>query len=105
MISVEDALARCLALAQPLPPETVPLADAAGRWMCVPAVATRDQPPFAASAMDGYAVQDDPRQDDTFRLIGESGAGHAFEGEVGPGQAVRIFTGAPVPQGATRVII
>ncbi|MES2916892.1 MAG: molybdopterin molybdotransferase MoeA [Pseudomonadota bacterium] len=105
MISVEEALSRCLALAAPLPSEAVPLADAAGRWMSVPAIATRDQPPFAASAMDGYAVQGDPGPDDNFLLIGEAGAGHAFHGRVGPGQAVRIFTGAPVPEGATRVII
>jgi molybdopterin molybdotransferase len=105
MISVEEALARCLALCAPLASETVPLAQAAGRWMSVPAVATRDQPPFAASAMDGYAVQGDPGPDDTFILIGEAGAGHAFSGTVGPGQAVRIFTGAPVPAGASRVII
>jgi molybdopterin molybdotransferase len=105
MISVEEALARCLALVAPLPAETVPLAQAAGRWMCVPAVATRDQPPFPASAMDGYAVQGNPGPDDNFVVIGEAGAGHAFDGQVGPGQAVRIFTGAPVPAGATRVII
>jgi molybdopterin molybdotransferase len=105
MISVEEALVRCLALAAPLPSETVPLAEASGRWMCVPAVARRDQPPFPASAMDGYAVQGDPGPDDNFLVIGEAGAGHAFEGLVGPGQAVRIFTGAPVPRGATRVII
>jgi molybdopterin molybdotransferase len=105
MISVEEALARCLALSAPLPSETVPLADAACRWMCVPAVANRDQPPFPASAMDGYAVKGDPGPDDNFLVIGEAGAGHAFAGEVGPGQAVRIFTGAPVPNGATRVII
>jgi len=105
MISVEEALARCLALCSRLPSETVPLAEAGGRWMSAPAVATRDQPPFAASAMDGYAVQGDPGPDDNFLVIGEAGAGHAFDGQVGSGQAVRIFTGAPVPQGATRVII
>ncbi len=105
MISVEEALARCLALAAALPSETVPLAQAAGRWMCASATATRDQPPFAASAMDGYAVQGDPGPDDNFLVIGEAGAGHAFAGQVGRGQAVRIFTGAPVPAGATRVII
>jgi molybdopterin molybdotransferase len=105
MISVEEALARCLALAAPLDPTQVPLAEASGRWMCAPAVATRDQPPFAASAMDGYAVQGNPGPDDNFAVIGEAGAGHAFGGQVGPGQAVRIFTGAPVPDGATRVII
>jgi molybdopterin molybdotransferase len=105
MIPVEEALTRCLALASPLPPEPVSLADAAGRWMTVPAVATRDQPPFPASAMDGYAVQGNPGLDDNFLVIGEARAGFAFGGEVGPGQAVRIFTGAPVPDGATRVII
>jgi molybdopterin molybdotransferase len=105
MISVEEALARCLALATPLAAEPVPLAQATGRWMRAPAVARRDQPPFPASAMDGYAVQGNPGPDDNFLLIGEAGAGHAFEGQVGPGQAVRILTGAPVPQGATRVII
>lgn len=105
MISVEDALTRCLALVVPLPSETVPLAQAAGRWMSSPAIATRDQPPFAASAMDGYAVQGNPGPDDNFVVIGEAGAGHAYSGAVGPAQAVRIFTGAPVPQGATRVII
>lgn len=105
MISVEDALARCLALVAPLPAETVALAEAAGRWMCSPAIATRDQPPFPASAMDGYAVQGDPGPDDNFLVIGEAGAGHAFDGHVGPGEAVRIFTGAPVPRGATRIII
>lgn len=105
MISVEEALTRCLALVTPLAQETVPLAEAAGRWMSAPAVATRDQPPFPASAMDGYAVQGNPGPDDNFLVIGEAGAGHAFDGQVGPGQAVRIFTGAPVPQGATRVII
>ncbi|MBL9052308.1 MAG: molybdopterin molybdotransferase MoeA, partial [Tabrizicola sp.] len=105
MISVEEAFARCLALVAPLVAETVPLAQAAGRWMCAPAVATRDQPPFDASAMDGYAVLGDPGPDDNFLVIGEAGAGHAFQGQVRPGQAVRIFTGAPLPPGATRVII
>ena len=105
MISVEDALTRCLDLAQVLPPETVPLAQAAGRWMSVPAVARRDQPPFPASAMDGYAVAGDPSVGDSFLVVGEAGAGHAFAGTVGPGEAARIFTGAPVPEGATRVVI
>jgi molybdopterin molybdotransferase len=105
MISVDEALQHCLALAAPLPAETVALGQAAGRWMSKPAVAMRDQPPFAAAAMDGYAVQGEPGPDDNFAVIGEAGAGHAFDGQVGPGQAVRIFTGAPVPKGATRVII
>lgn len=105
MISVEEALARCLALVTPLAAELVPLAQASGRWMCAPAVARRDQPPFPASAMDGYAVKGDPAAGDSFIVVGEAGAGHAFSGQVGAGQAVRIFTGAPVPQGASRVVI
>lgn len=105
MISVEEALARCLALAAPLAPESVPLAAAAGRWMSAPAVARRDQPPFPASAMDGYALQGDPVAGDSFTVIGEAGAGHGFAGKVEADQAVRIFTGAPVPEGATRVVI
>jgi molybdopterin molybdotransferase len=56
MISVEDALARVLALASPLPVEDVPLGRACGRWLAQEVAARRDQPPFAASAMDGYAV-------------------------------------------------
>lgn len=105
MITVNEALSRCFALVSVLPSEVVSLRHAAGRVMAKPAAARRDQPPFAASAMDGYAVQGDPVSGDHFTVIGEAGAGHAFAGPVGPCQAVRIFTGAPVPQGATRVII
>lgn len=105
MISVADALARCLALVSVLPSEPVPLRRADGRWMAAPAVALRDQPPFAASAMDGYAVAAGVQPGDSFAVIGEAGAGHAFTGTVGPGQAVRIFTGAPVPAGAGHVVI
>ena len=105
MITVEEALARCFALVAPLGTETVPLRAAAGRVMPQPATARLTQPPFAASAMDGYALQGDPAPGDRFTVIGEAGAGHAFAGTVGAGQAVRIFTGAPVPEGATRVVI
>ena len=105
MITVEEALARCFALVSPLGREVVPLRQAAGRVLAEPAVARRDQPPFAASAMDGYALRGDPVAGDRFAVIGEAGAGHAFHGAVGPGQAVRIFTGAPIPEGATRVVI
>jgi len=105
VISVEEALARVLALADRLPEETVPLARASGRSMTRPAAAARDQPPFAAAAMDGYALADPARPGDRFRVIGMAAAGHAFEGRIGAGQAVRIFTGAPVPAGADRIII
>ncbi len=104
MISVDEALARCLALVAPLPVEDVPLTQALGRYMPAPALAGRDQPPFAASAMDGYAVQGDPAAGDRLTVVGEAGAGHAWSGTIGPHQAVRIFTGAPLPPGATRVI-
>jgi molybdopterin molybdotransferase len=105
LIPVDEALDRCLALVARLPSVTVPLARAAGRWMCAPALATRDQPPFAASAMDGYAVPGNPGPDDNFLVIGEAGAGHAFAGTLGPGQAVRIFTGGFVPEGADAILL
>ena len=105
MLSVADALDQCLALVTPLGTETVALRRAHGRMMPVAAVALRDQPPFAASAMDGYAVAGDPPPGTRFTVVGEAGAGHAYAGTVSAGQAIRIFTGAPVPQGATRVII
>lgn len=105
MLSVEEALDRCLALVSPLPSETVALRHAAGRMMAAPALATRDQPPFDASAMDGYAVQGDPVPGDSFTVMGEAQAGRAHPLALGPGQAIRIFTGAPVPPGATRVVI
>ena len=105
MISVEAALAQVLALAAPLPAEPVPLARAAGRVMAAPAVARRDQPPFDASAMDGYALADPARPGDVFHVIGMAAAGHAFEGRIGPGEAVRIFTGGFVPAGADAILL
>lgn len=106
MISVEDALARILALGTPLGHESVALRQASGRALTEPAAAGLDQPPFDASAMDGYAIADtDHRIGATLRVIGEAGAGHAFAGRVVPGTAARIFTGAPVPQGADRVVL
>jgi molybdopterin molybdotransferase len=106
MISVPQALEHLFALAAPLEAETVPLRAAAGRVLAHPATATRDQPPFAASAMDGYAVNAaDVRPSATFQVIGEAAAGRAFDGPVGPGQAARIFTGAPLPAGTDRVVI
>lgn len=104
MITVTQALDQLFALTAPLPVETVPLISAAGRVLARAVTARRDQPPFAASAMDGYAVPEAaPGQ--RFTVIGESAAGARFDGPVGAGQAVRIFTGAPVPQGATRIVI
>ncbi len=106
MITVTDALTQVFSLVSPLETEAIPLAKAAGRTLAEPAIAMRDQPPFASSAMDGYAVMGVEVEDDVmFKVIGESAAGCRFDGEVKAGQAVRIFTGAPVPKGATRVVI
>lgn len=106
MISVSEALARVLDLVSPRPGEAVKLRHAAGRVLAAPALASRDQPPFAASAMDGYALADAaPKPGSRYRVIGEAGAGHGFAGQVGAGQAVRIFTGAPIPDGAVHVVI
>src|SRR4051794_32485342 len=93
-----------LAQVAALAPETVPLADAIGRVLAEDVTATRDQPPFAASAMDGWAARaaDCPG---TLVVVGESAAGHGFEGATTPGQAVRIFTGAALPDGCDTVII
>lgn len=104
MISVEEAQARIFALKGPVETEIVPLADAGGRWAARDVVALRTQPACDLSAMDGYAIRfaDSPGP---WTLIGESAAGKRFTGVVGPGQAVRIFTGALVPDGADTVII
>lgn len=102
-VLVEDARQRMLDLAVKLPSEDVALADALGRILARDVSATRDQPPFTASAMDGWAI----RSADTGprRQVGESAAGRGYDGQVGQGEAVRIFTGAPVPAGADAVII
>ena len=105
MISVAEALEHVLALARPLPAESVPLAEAAGRWLAEPAHAALDQPPFAASAMDGYAVAGAAGIGARYRVIGEAGAGHAFTGCIAPDEALRIFTGAPLPEGASHVLL
>lgn len=106
MITVEQAQALCLDLVHPTAPETVDLALGLGRVLAAPVVARRDQPPFSASAMDGYAMQQaDAVSGARLTLVGESAAGHAWDGIVRRGETVRIFTGAPVPDGATRVVI
>ncbi|AVO39255.1 gephyrin-like molybdotransferase Glp [Pukyongiella litopenaei] len=106
MIPVAEARQRLFDLVAPLGSETVPLAEAAGRVLAGDVAATRDQPPFAASSMDGYAVKRaEVERDAMFRVVGESAAGHGFSGRVGPGETVRIFTGAPVPDGADFVVI
>jgi molybdopterin molybdotransferase len=103
MIPVEEALARCLALCSAVGTETLPLRRAAGRVMRGEAPARLTQPPFDASAMDGYALSAAAAPGDGFAVVGEAGAGHGFSGRLAPGQALRIFTGAPVPDGAVTV--
>lgn len=106
MITVDEARARLFELAAPMPVEKVPLAQAAGRILARDVAARRDQPPFAASSMDGYAVKaTEVELHAMFKLIGEAAAGRRFTGRVGAGQAVRIFTGAPMPEGADFVVI
>ena len=104
MISVDQALSHVFKLVRPVDTQAVPVTQSVGRVLAKPGVARADQPPFASSAMDGYAVAA-AAPGDTLTVIGESAAGGRFEGAVGPGQAVRIFTGAPVPAGATKVVI
>jgi molybdopterin molybdotransferase len=104
LLAVPDARARMLAEIVPLPAETIPLREAIGRVLAEDVTAVRDQPPFNASAMDGWAVRsgDTPG---TLRIVGESAAGHGYEGGLGAGEAVRIFTGGAVPAGADAIVI
>lgn len=103
MLSTSEAWQTILARASRLAATRVPLAAALGRTLAAGVRADADSPPFDASAMDGYAVQ---RKDlvTPLRVIGTSQAGAAFPGTVGPGECVRIFTGAPVPTGVDRVV-
>lgn len=106
MISVSQAQSHLFNLVTPLSSETVPLIKAAGRVLANDVFAKRDQPPFAASAMDGYALKSlEVERHAMFKVVGEAAAGHAFTGTVGPGQAIRIFTGAPVPQDTDFIVI
>lgn len=107
MISVEEARARIVAAGSVLPAERVMLSDALGRVLAASVASRRTQPPLAVSAMDGWAVRavDVSEVPATLRRIGAVPAGAVFESRVGPGEAVRIFTGAPVPAGADTIVI
>jgi molybdopterin molybdotransferase len=106
MITVDQALAHLFAQVSPMPVEHIPLRAAAGRVLATDVVAQRTQPPFAASSMDGYALRRaEVEPDAMFKVVGEAAAGHRFDGTLKAGQAVRIFTGAPVPLGADFVVI
>lgn len=104
LLSVAEAQARLFAMASVLPAETLPLADATGRWAVRDELALRTQPALDLSAMDGYAIRhaDMPGP---WTVIGESAAGSGYDGPVSSGQAVRIYTGAAMPESADCVII
>jgi molybdopterin molybdotransferase len=107
LLSVAEALARVTDGLAPLEAERVPLGDALGRVLAEDLAARLTQPPFDASAMDGYAVRaaDVATLPARLTVIGEAAAGSGFGGNVGSGEAVRIFTGAPVPRGADTIVI
>jgi molybdopterin molybdotransferase len=107
LLPVSEALSRLLSDAEPTASENVSLAEAADRVLAEPIAALRTQPPFPASAMDGYAVRaaDVAQVPAGLTVIGQAPAGKQFHGSVGPGEAVRIFTGAPVPEGADTILI
>jgi molybdopterin molybdotransferase len=107
VISVEEARARILKAVAALPAEQVALAQALGRVLAEDVAAQVTQPPAAVSAMDGYAVRaaDVAKVPATLTVIGKVPAGGAFKGSIGKGEAARIFTGAPVPEGADTIVI
>ena len=107
MISVEDALNRVLSDLPVMPPELVSLRDAHARVLAEDVASRRTQPPADVSAMDGYAVRaaDVTGAPARLRQIGESAAGNGFDGTLGAGETVRIFTGAPLPAGADAIVI
>ncbi len=107
LLPVDEALARILKSAEPHGTEQVALSDAGGRVVATSVLAHFLQPPFDGSAMDGYALiaPNDISYPVKFDIIGESAAGNRFEGELGVGQAVRIFTGAPLPTGTDTIVI
>lgn len=107
LMPVADALAAILAGADPLPEEMAALDTAYHRVLARDVAALRTQPPQAMSAMDGYAVRaaDAAHVAARFKVIGEVAAGRPFEKKIGAGEAVRIFTGGVIPEGADAVII
>ena len=107
LLPVAEAQQSIIDAVGPLPAEQISLADGLGRVLAREVASRRDQPPMAMSAMDGYAVHaaDVASLPATLNVVGYAPAGHAFDGSVGPGEAVRIFTGAPVPDGADTIVI
>jgi len=106
MLAYESALKKILAATNIIGSEEISLSEASGRVLAEPVTARMDQPPFDGSAMDGYAViASEVKPGAVLQNIGESQAGNGFKGTVESGQCIRIFTGAPMPEGADAVII
>ena len=106
MISFEQALSKILYLADKIDFEEVKLEESYSRVLAHDAISFRDQPPFDASAMDGYALNKiDKLPSKKLSVIGKVAAGNSFDRTVGKGQAVRVFTGAPMPKGTNSVLI
>lgn len=107
LLPVAEAQQRIIDAVSPLPAEQISLSDGLGRVLAQDVASRRDQPPMAVSAMDGYAVRtaDVATLPASLNVVGYAPAGHAFGGTVGAGEAVRIFTGAPVPDGADTIVI
>jgi molybdopterin molybdotransferase len=106
MISVEEARGRILDGLTPVGGESVSLAAAHGRVLAMPVMARLTQPPANVSAMDGYALRAaDAGRGASLNIIGTAPAGHPFAGSIGPGEAVRIFTGSVMPEGADTVLL
>jgi len=108
LLDVDEALARILARVREIGCLSVGLEQAGGRILRQDVIARRCQPPFRSSAMDGYALyveSDEVQAGEHYILIGEVAAGQIFDGKLGQGECVRIFTGAPVPENANTVVI
>jgi molybdopterin molybdotransferase len=106
MLSVDDARARVLAGLAPTPAEIVHLADAWGRVAAAPVTARLHQPPRDVSAMDGFALRAaDGVAGARLRVVGSAPAGHPWDGVLGAGEALRLFTGSIMPQGADAVLL
>lgn len=106
MISVTEALEKLFLIAKVTPVETVELKKCLGRVLAKPLESTRSNPPFPSSAMDGYAIDKaNLKSGAEFKVIGESAAGHSYPKKINKNEAVRIFTGSRVPDGANLVLM
>ncbi len=104
MLSLDEAQSQLLALAPPLPFQSKPLSNCVGHFLAEPVIARRTQPAADLSAMDGYALHSS-NPTGPWNVVGESAAGRPYGEKVGPGEAVRIFTGAHIPDGCDTVLI